>query len=83
MKGHILYMSLRVIRPGEELTVDYNFTKHRSTALCACGSRQCRASWRPRAMIRAHRWVSTGSGKLPQDGFQHPARGSRARRHER
>ena len=43
MKGHILYMSLRVIRPGEELTVDYNFTKNGGDRTpCACGSRQCR-----------------------------------------
>src|SRR5580658_1704941 len=25
MKGHVLYMSVRAIRSGEELTVDYNF----------------------------------------------------------
>jgi SET domain-containing protein len=43
MKGHILYMSLRVIRPGEELTVDYNFTKNGGDRTpCACGSSQCR-----------------------------------------
>ena len=42
VKGHILYMSLRVIRPGEELTVDYNFTKKGKTTRCSCGSRQCR-----------------------------------------
>src|SRR5262245_10408310 len=27
MKGHILYMSLRAIRAGEELTIDYHFDK--------------------------------------------------------
>ena len=27
MKGHIIYMSLRAIKPGEELTVNYNFSK--------------------------------------------------------
>jgi len=43
MKGHILYMSLRVIRPGEELTVDYNFTKKGGERTpCSCGSRRCR-----------------------------------------
>jgi uncharacterized protein len=43
MKGHILYMSLRSIRPGEELTVDYNFTKNEGhTTRCSCGSQQCR-----------------------------------------
>ena len=43
MKGHILYMSLRPIRPGEELTVDYNFTKNEGhTTRCSCGARRCR-----------------------------------------
>ena len=42
MKGHILYMSLRVIQPGEELTVDYNFTKNGDRTPCSCGSRTCR-----------------------------------------
>ena len=43
MKGHILYMSLRAIRPGEELTVDYNFTKKGGERTpCTCGSRKCR-----------------------------------------
>jgi SET domain-containing protein len=42
VKGHILYMSLRAIRRGEELTVDYHFTKKGKTTRCSCGSRQCR-----------------------------------------
>ena len=43
MKGHILYMSLRPIRKGEELTIDYNFdsTDH---SPCTCGMRKCRGS---------------------------------------
>ena len=44
MKGHVIYMSLRTIRPGEELTVDYNFTKRGSTTPCSCGSPQCRGA---------------------------------------
>jgi SET domain-containing protein len=42
VKGHILYMSLRTIRRGEELTVNYNFTKKGKPTRCSCGSRQCR-----------------------------------------
>ena len=42
MKGHILYMSLRPIKPGEELTVDYNFTKSGDRTPCSCGSKNCR-----------------------------------------
>jgi uncharacterized protein len=42
MKGHILYMSLRRIRAGEELTVDYHFSKHEETTPCHCNSKNCR-----------------------------------------
>jgi SET domain-containing protein len=42
MKGHILYMSLRPIRRGEELTVDYRFTKTTDETRCRCGSAICR-----------------------------------------
>jgi SET domain-containing protein len=44
MKGHILYMSLRVIRPGEELTVDYNFSNDTECEPCHCGARNCRGT---------------------------------------
>lgn len=42
MKGHILYMSLRVIEPGEELTVDYNFPLSSGRTVCRCGASKCR-----------------------------------------
>jgi len=42
MKGHVLYMSLRAIKPGEELTVDYNFTKNGDRTPCFCGAKTCR-----------------------------------------
>jgi len=42
MKGHILYMSLRAIKPGEELTVDYNFSKNVEHSPCCCGAKSCR-----------------------------------------
>jgi uncharacterized protein len=44
IKGHILYMSLRVIRPGEELTVDYHFSKTVEKVPCSCGSAKCRGT---------------------------------------
>lgn len=44
MKGHILYMSLRVIQPGEELTIDYNFSDRNRTTPCSCGARNCRGT---------------------------------------
>lgn len=42
MKGHIIYMSLREIQPGEELLVDYNFTYTGDKSRCACGAGSCR-----------------------------------------
>jgi len=42
MKGHVLYMSLREIARGEELTVDYNFGKNVERVNCSCGAKNCR-----------------------------------------
>jgi len=42
IKGHIIYMSLREIMPGEELVVDYNFTYTGDRSPCACGAKTCR-----------------------------------------
>ena len=42
MKGHIIYMSLRTIEPGEEITVDYNFEYVGDQTACACGTSSCR-----------------------------------------
>ena len=42
LKGHILYMSKRAIRKGEELTVDYRFDKHIERVPCRCGAEKCR-----------------------------------------
>jgi len=43
-QGHILYMSRRSIRKGEELTVDYHFAKDIEKIACGCGSRHCRGT---------------------------------------
>jgi SET domain-containing protein len=43
-KGHILYMSARLIEPGEELTIDYHFDKHVDKVPCTCGSSRCRGT---------------------------------------
>lgn len=42
LKGHILYMTLRPIKRGEELTIDYNFDIVGDTSPCSCGARRCR-----------------------------------------
>ena len=44
MKGHILYMSLRPIKRGEELTIDYNFEKNTGSNKCGCGTPSCRGT---------------------------------------
>ena len=43
-KGHILYMSRRAIRPGEELTIDYRFSDKTETVRCRCGAHACRGT---------------------------------------
>lgn len=43
-KGHILYMSKRPIRPGEELTVDYRFSDKIDRVKCQCGAPSCRGT---------------------------------------
>jgi len=43
-KGHILYMSNRVIEPGEELTVDYHLPSDIERVPCRCGTRRCRGT---------------------------------------
>ena len=42
IKRHILYMSLRPIETGEELTIDYNFSKRTERTPCFCGTKSCR-----------------------------------------
>lgn len=44
VSGHILYISRRPIRTGEELTVDYRFDAHVPKVPCACASPSCRGS---------------------------------------
>ena len=43
-RGHILYISKRQIRQGEELTVDYRFPKTVGKVACRCGSAKCRGT---------------------------------------
>lgn len=43
-QGHILYMSKRPIRKGEELTVDYHFSKDIEEVPCKCGAALCRGT---------------------------------------
>jgi len=42
--GHILYFSRRDIKKGEELTLDYHFSKDVERHPCHCGAANCRGS---------------------------------------
>ncbi len=44
LKGHILYMSLRDIRRGEELTIDYRFDWDVEKVACRCAAEKCRGT---------------------------------------
>ena len=44
VNGHILYMSVRNIKRGEELTVDYHFDKKVERIICTCGTLKCRGT---------------------------------------
>jgi SET domain-containing protein len=44
VKGHVLYFSIRPIRKGEELTVDYLFGPREEKVACTCGAKSCRGT---------------------------------------
>ena len=44
VKNHILYMSKRPIKRGEELTVDYRFADDADRVVCRCGAMNCRGT---------------------------------------
>lgn len=44
IRGHIIYLSARDIKPGEELTVDYRFDKKVERVECKCGTPKCRGT---------------------------------------
>jgi SET domain-containing protein len=42
--GHIQFYALRDIRPGEEITIDYEYTLHPDSKRCRCGTPNCRGT---------------------------------------
>lgn len=44
VRGHILYISKRAVRRGEELTVDYRFSDKIDPVFCRCGAKGCRGT---------------------------------------
>jgi SET domain-containing protein len=41
---HILFIALRDIKPGEEITIDYESTLHSDKKRCTCGASSCRGT---------------------------------------
>jgi len=41
---HILFIALRDITPGEEITIDYESTLHSDSKRCVCGAPTCRGT---------------------------------------
>ena len=48
--GHILFYALRDIRPGEEITIDYEETLHSDKKRCRCGASTCRGTINKRSV---------------------------------
>jgi SET domain-containing protein len=42
--NHILFISLRDIQPGEEITIDYESTLHSDKKRCSCRALSCRGT---------------------------------------
>ena len=42
--GHILFIALCNIEPGEEITIDYESTLHSNKKRCTCGTPSCRGT---------------------------------------
>jgi SET domain-containing protein len=42
--GHILFIALRDIASGEEITIDYESTLHSNKKRCICGAPSCRGT---------------------------------------
>jgi SET domain-containing protein len=42
--GHLLFVALRDIEPGEEITIDYENTLHPDKKKCGCGAGNCRGT---------------------------------------
>lgn len=42
--GHVLFIALRDILPGEEITIDYQSTLHSNKKRCICGAKSCRGT---------------------------------------
>lgn len=44
LHNRILFLALRDIKPGEEITIDYQSTLHSDDKRCICGAANCRGT---------------------------------------
>jgi len=44
IRDHILFFARRDIKPGEEITIDYETTLHDDDKRCICGAMSCRGT---------------------------------------
>ena len=44
VRGRLFYFTRRPIRKGEELTLDYRYSKKSPTVVCHCGAPSCRGT---------------------------------------
>lgn len=51
--GHILFFALRDLKPGDEITIDYETTLHSDSKRCTCGAQSCRGTINMPAMPAA------------------------------
>jgi uncharacterized protein len=42
--GHLIFFALREIGPGDEITIDYEYTLHSDEKKCDCGDSGCRGT---------------------------------------
>jgi uncharacterized protein len=73
VQGHILFFSVRRIRRGEELTLDYKYHPKSPRMVCRCGSEKCRGTvnltaeeWKAAMKRRACRNRGSIHGRRPK-----------------
>lgn len=66
-RGHILYMAVRDIHPGQELTIDYRFEPEVDKVQCACGAPGCRGTINLKLEPKKRKPAKKSAGKLSRN----------------
>jgi len=74
IKGEIWIIAIRDIRPGEELTYDYNLFdgEENDPALCFCGAKNCRGSMYSERELAARRRRQRAAAKRKKAAGEKP-----------